>query len=232
MATETSMGGERRAFEPTRWSVILDARRGSKTALSDLVAAYWKPAYFYVRRWGAGVEDAKDLTQGFFGEFLRRDFLKDVARERGRFRTFLLTALRHHLVNEAEAARAKKRGGGKAALSLDFAEAEGRYRVSKEAPEAVFHREWALTVLELALQALAREMPRDRFDVVRAHLSPGEAPSYEETSRRLATTVTDVKNLLHRARKRYRELIRAEVRAGVREDSEVDAEVRDLFAFL
>ncbi len=232
MSTETSMGGGRRAFEPTRWSLILQAKRGSRSALSDMLSIYWKPAYFYVRRWGTGVEDAKDLTQSFFAEFLRRDFLEGVARERGRFRSFLLTTLRHHLVNESETARAKKRGGGKAALPLDFADAEQRYRASKEAPEAAFNREWALTVLERALSALAREMPKDRFDALRAHLSPGEAPAYEETARRLDGTVTDVKNLLHGARKRYRELIREEVRCGVRDESEVDAEVRDLFAFL
>ncbi len=229
---ETEMGGAHRAFEPTQWTLVLRARRGAREALDRLLRAYWKPAYFYVRRWGADVEDAKDLTQGFFAEALRRNFLKGVSQEKGRFRSFLLAALRHFLVNEAEAGRARKRGGGKAPLPLDFVDAESLYRPAKGGPEAAFHREWALTVLERALVALAEELPKERFEAVKAHLSPGDAPAYEETARSLGTGVTDVKNLLHRAKGRYRELIREEARAGLADGQDAGDEVRDLFRWL
>lgn len=232
MGRETSIGGGERAFGPTQWTVVLKAKAGSREALEDLLRGYWKPVYFFVRRWGAQVEDAKDLTQSFFADLLRRDSLKDVARERGRFRAFLLAAARNFLTNQADAARAAKRGGGKAPLRLDFAEAEGRLASAAPDPEDSFQREWALTVLERALGALQAELPRDRFAAVRRHLAPGDAPAYEETARELDTSVTDVKNLLHKARKRYRALIREVVRASVDRDEDVDDEVRDLFRAL
>ncbi len=186
-----------------------------------------------MRRWGADVEAAKDLTQGFFAEFLERDFLRSVAPEKGRFRTFLLTSLKHFLVNQAQAARAEKRGGGRAPASLDFAGAETEYSAApKQSLDQDFKRQWALSVLERGLAALGREFPPADFDALRAHLSPGEAPSYEETAERLKTTVPRFKQLLHRARRRFRELIRQEVRDSVRTASEVDDEIRDLFAAL
>lgn len=213
--------------------MVLAARGRSREALERLIRAYWKPAYFAARRWGADVEAAKDLTQGFFAEFLERDFLKGVGPEKGRFRTFLLTALKHYLANQAEAARAKKRGGGRAPLPLDFAGAESEYSAGpKESVDHAFKRRWALAVLERGLAALAREFPPAEFEALRGHLSPGEAPSYEETAERLGTTVARFKQLLHRARRRFRELIRQEVRDSVRTASEVDDEIRDLFAAL
>lgn len=232
---ETSIGGQERAFQPTLWTVVLQARGGSRNALDDLCKAYWKPVYFYVRRWGASVEDAKDLTQGFFGEFLRRDFLRDVSREKGRFRNFLLTTLRHYLVTAAERARAQKRGEGKAPLSLDFLRAERDYLAEPAARETLdeyFRRQWALTILESALARLRTELPQDRFEALQSYLSPGDAPSYEATALKLGLDANALKSVLHRIRKRYRELIREEVRSAVETESEVETELRDLFEAL
>lgn len=230
---ETRMGGSDGSLSPTLWTVVLRARDGSAEAMGQLAALYWKPAYFYIRRWGSSVEDAKDLTQGFFARLIEQEWLKPVSRDKGRFRAFLLTALRHFLVNEAERGRAAKRGGGRALRSLDFPGAESEYaslQPSSEEPDAAFKRQWALQVLQHALASLQRELPADRFNLLRAHLGPGEAPSYEETARALGISVADVKNLLHRTRKRYRTLIREEVARLVNAPSEVEQEVRDLFA--
>ena len=235
MVDETSLGGSRRTFEPTAWTVILQAQDHSREALEKLIHFYWKPVYLYVRRWGASIEAAKDLTQGFFAEFLERDFLKDVSKEKGRFRTFLLVSLRHYLVNQAEHARAKKRGGGIAQFSLDFSGAERDYSPTTSTEEdldAYFKRQWALALLERGLVALAHELPTDRFDAIRTYLMPGDAPPYEETAAHLGTTVPRLKHILHRARSRYRELIRQEVRASVQSEEAAKEELQDLFTAL
>jgi RNA polymerase sigma-70 factor (ECF subfamily) len=235
VANETSLGGTRRAFEPTAWTVILRAQEHSRAALEELIRLYWKPCYYFIRRWGASIEAAKDLTQGFFAEFLERDFLKDVSKEKGRFRSFLLVSLRHYLVNQAEHARAKKRGGGIPQLSLDFSGAESDYSPTTSTEEDLdgyFRRQWALALLERGLVALAGELPTDRLEAIRIYLTPGGAPPYEETAARLGTTVPKLKHILHRARSRYRELIRQEVRASVESEEAAEEELRDLFTAL
>jgi RNA polymerase sigma-70 factor (ECF subfamily) len=232
---ETALAAGAPGFQPTLWTQVLAARSRAPDALEALLRAYWRPIYFYVRRWGAEVEDAKDLTQGFFAEFLEREFLKEVAREKGRFRAFLLVALKHYLINSRERARARKRGGGRAAIPLDFVSAEtayGRLAVARDDPERQFQRQWALTVLARALERLGAELTPERFRAVRPHLVPGDAPHYQETARLLGIPESQVKNLVHRTRRRYRELLRAEVRTGVAGEADVDAEIRDLFAAL
>lgn len=230
---ETSIGGSCRTFEPTLWTVVLRARGHSREALEELLQAYWKPVYFYIRRWGESVENSKDLTQGFFAEFLERDFLKDVSREKGRFRTFLVTALRHFLINEAERVQAKKRGGGRELISLDFKGAETQYRhtpVAKENIDRIFKREWALTVLSRALEALGREMDAQTFEALKPHLAGG--PAYAETAQKLGITTTELNNLIHKTRKRYRDLLKREVAGSVADPELVDEELKDLFEAL
>lgn len=224
---ETSTGGAGRVFEPTRWTVVLAAR--DRRALDALIALYWKPCYFYIRRSGHDVEEAKDLTQGFFTEFVERDFLRGVSREKGRFRTYLLTTLKHFLVNERERAHAKKRGGGRAPLRLDFDAAEtqyGRAPVAKESVDRYFRRQWALAVLSRALDALARETDPRMFEALKPHLAGG--PAYADTAQALGLSTTAVNNLIHKTRKRYRELLRAEVLPSVDDPERVEEELRDL----
>lgn len=230
MTRETTLGGARRSFEPTLWTLVLRAKGRSREALGELLRAYWKPVYFYVRRWGADVEEAKDLTQEFFAEFLRRDFLKDISKERGSFRAFLATALKHFLINQAKRARAGKRGGGRSPLSLDFEKAETQFArtpVAKEDLDRHFRREWALAVLNRTMEALSRELDAPTFEALRPHLAGG--PAYAETAAKLDITVTEINNLIHRTRKRYRELLRAEVAGSVADPALVDEELRELF---
>src|SRR5690242_10100339 len=115
-------------FATTRWSAVLAARGGgspeAKAALDWLCRAYWYPLYAYVRRCGYQPEEAQDLTQAFFERFIEKDYLHQVAREKGRFRSFLLAALKHFLSDQQDKARAQKRGGRVEFVSLDLAPAE------------------------------------------------------------------------------------------------------------
>jgi RNA polymerase sigma-70 factor (ECF subfamily) len=229
MGIETTMGGSNRGFQATLWTVVLKAKEHSRDALEKLIQVYWKPVYMYIRRWGYPSEEAKDLCQSFFADLLERDFLKGVSREKGRFRTFLLTVLKRYLINESERKRAQKRGGGKAALSLDYARAERDYTImptSAETPERSFNRQWALEAMARALGALSNEMDASTFDAIKPHLAGG--PAYEETAKRLGVTVVRLNNLIHRTRKRYRELLQTEVAGSLTDPGQAEEEVRSL----
>ena len=223
------MGGSKRGFQPTLWTVVLRAKDHSQEALEALIRTYWKPVYVYIRRWGYPSEEAKDLSQGFFADLLERDFLKGVSREKGRFRTFLLTVLKRYLINESERKRAQKRGGGKAQLSLDFTRAERDFTImptNNETPERSFNRQWALEAMARALAALSRELEPATFESIKAHLAGG--PAYEVTAKKLGISVIRLNNLIHRCRKRYRELLRAEIAGSLSDATEADEEVRNL----
>jgi RNA polymerase sigma factor (sigma-70 family) len=229
MPGDTTMGGSKRNFQSTYWSLVLRARDHEREALEELIGIYWKPVYVYIRRWGYPSEEAKDLSQGFFSDLLERDFLRGVAPEKGRFRTFLLTVLKRYLINESERKRAQKRGGGKALLSLDYQRAERDFTImptSDETPERSFNRQWALEAMSRALRALSSEMHAKTFEAVKPHLAGG--PAYEATAKKLGISVTRLNNLIHRTRKRYRELLRAEVAGSVGSAEEADEEVRNL----
>jgi RNA polymerase sigma factor (sigma-70 family) len=229
MSGDTSTGGPGREFRATLWTMVLAAKEHSQEALSDLIQMYWKPAYVYIRRWGHSSEESKDLCQGFFTELLERDFLKGVSREKGRFRTFLLTVLKRYLINEAERKRAHKRGGGKPVLSLDYTRAERDFAfmpTSDETPERSFNRQWALDAMSRSLVRLGGEMDAGTFAAIKPHLAGG--PSYEETAKTLGISVTRLNNLIHRTRKRYRELLRIEVAGSLSDSAEADEEVRNL----
>ena len=233
MSRETSIGGSKREFVSTLWTLVLKARQDSPEALEELIQAYWKPIYFYIRRWGAGVDDAKDLCQGFFSMVLERRLLKGVSREKGRFRAYLLTALKHYLINEAERAQAQKRGGGKTPLSLDYARVERDYGLipaSQETPERIFNRQWAVTTMSRTLEAVRKEMDAATFEAVKPHLAGG--PAYTETARKLGITVTQLNNLIHRTRKRYRELLRMEVAQSLSDPANVERELRNILEAL
>ncbi|HLY09970.1 MAG TPA: sigma-70 family RNA polymerase sigma factor [Planctomycetota bacterium] len=229
MPGDTSMGGSKRGFQATLWTVVLKAKNHSREALEELIKIYWKPVYVYIRRWGYPSEEAKDLSQGFFSELLERDFLRGVSPEKGRFRTFLLTVLKRYLINESERKRAQKRGGGKAVLSLDYSRAERDYTImptSDETPERTFNRQWALEAMSRALGALAQEMDAATFEALKPHLAGG--PAYEATAKTLGITVTRLNNLIHRTRKRYRALLRAQVAGSIQDPGEADEEMRNL----
>ena len=229
MSGDTSMGGSKREFQATLWTVVLRAKERSREALEELIRTYWKPVYVYIRRWGYPSEEAKDLCQGFFSDLLERDFLKGVSREKGRFRTFLLTVLKRYLINQSERRRAQKRGGGKPALSLDFAHAERDLSLmpaTDETPERSFNRQWALGAMAQSLLLLSKEMDAATFEAIKPHLAGG--PAYEETAKTLGISVTRLNNLIHRTRKRYREILRQEIAGSLSSPEDAEEEVRNL----
>ena len=165
-------------FFTTRWSVVLEAgaggEDGAREALEYLCRTYWYPLYSYVRRGGKGVEEAKDLTQGFFLHLLEGDVIAAADADRGRFRTFLLTALKNYVAGDWRRQQAQKRGGGAEVFSLDEDEAEGRFQVEPEdglSADVVFDQRWARALLERVFVRMREEFERagkgERFEVKR-----------------------------------------------------------------
>ena len=235
----TAAGG---AFQPTLWSVVLRAKDPAdphrRTALNRLLDFYWAPVYVYLRHKGRSVEDAQDETQGFFAHFLELEALAQVDRARGRFRNYLLALLEHFLANERRKAMAEKRGGGRIPKSLDFARAETEVRIEPadpRKPEDAFRKSWAMSVLEGSFERLRREFDEKgrlpEFEAVRSHLLAGESrPTHQAIADKLSVPLTDVANLLHRTRKRLREIIRSILRDAVDSDAELEDEVKEFFA--
>ena len=211
-----------------------------RKALAWLCEAYWYPVYAYVRRQGYNPEDARDLTQGYFARLLERGDLQDVDPALGRFRSFLLASVRHHLSNERDRERAQKRSPEKPLLSLYSEMAEDRYRVEPAdelTPEVLFERKWAMTVLERALARLAEDWKGGergrRFERLRSQLT-GEQPAerYRDAAAELGMTEDAVKMTVQRLRKRYSELVREEVSHTIRYPEDLDSETRHLFRVL
>jgi RNA polymerase sigma factor (sigma-70 family) len=238
-------GGDRpRKVRTTRWSVVLASRSRddaqARQALAFLCHAYWYPVYAWVRRRGHSPEDAADLAQEFFSRLLERSDLARADPARGRFRSWLLTSLNNFLANEWDRARAKKRGGGEAPISLDTVEGERRYQL--EAPQALgpdqlYQRRWALTLLDRVLEQLrAEQLERGKgafFERVRGFLTSEGAPgSTEAVAAELGTTPGALKTAVSRLRGRYRELLCAEIAETVEDPREAEDEIRGLLAVL
>jgi RNA polymerase sigma-70 factor (ECF subfamily) len=230
-------------FATTRWSVVLAAGAphgpAAREALADLCRGYWYPLYAFLRRRGHPSADAQDLTQGFFARLLEKDALRRAEPGRGRFRSFLLASLKNFVANEHDRNEALKRGGGREVLSLsfDFAAAENRYRLDpadEHTPEADFDRRWALALLERVRSELRREWTAAGkaavFDRLERHLTGERADvSYREQAESLGMTEGAVKTAVHRLRRRFREVLRAEIAETVATEDEIDDEVRALF---
>jgi RNA polymerase sigma-70 factor (ECF subfamily) len=204
-----------------------------------LIETYWKPVYLHIRRRGNDRESAKDLAQGFFTALLERNFLQYVDQGRGKFRTFLLTALDHYVADQRDRAKAQKRGGGRPIFSLDFESVEPEFSwepASGESLDRAFRRDWALKVLSQSLRALQEEFRQsgrqEEFEALRMHLSfaAKEAPSYAEVAKALGVSEGDVRNRIHRTRERYREAILSVIRAYSETESDVQEELRELLS--
>jgi RNA polymerase sigma-70 factor (ECF subfamily) len=231
-------------FVTTHWSVVLAAGRTDTTsaqyALTRLCQSYWYPLYAYVRRRGYSPQDAEDLTQEFFARFLAQNWVERADREKGRFRTFLLSAMSYFLSNEWDKARAQKRGGGVPLLPLEFDQAETRYSrepVDNVTPEQHFERRWVLALLEQVLNRLRAEYEQDGKGQIFAELNPclvGDRTSqpYAALAAKLGLSEGAVKSTVHRLRHRYRELLRDEIAHTVAGPGEVEEELRHLFAVL
>jgi RNA polymerase sigma-70 factor (ECF subfamily) len=231
-------------FATTHWSLIVAARDGeageARAALADLCRVYWYPLYAYVRRQGHPAEEAQDLTQEFFARLLEKDFLGGVDQQKGKFRSFLLTACKHFLVNERHRARAQKRGGGRASISLDFGDAEARYGREPGhslTADRLFERRWALDLLQGVIGRLREEhVARGKgevFDRLRGFLvGERQAGGYAQAAGELKLSEGAVKVLVHRLRQRYRDLLREEIGRTVDNPADIDNEIRALFAAL
>jgi|GEM_PF-188426 len=231
-----------RRFASTRWSLVAAAGQGrtpeSQEALATLCQLYWYPLYAYARRRLPSVDDAQDLTQAFFAQLLEKEYLQDADPRRGKFRSFLLTAFNHFLSKERDKARAQKRGGQRQFLSFDFQSGERQYcfePADHATPETIFERRWALTVLEQALAQLRKELEsagkETMFERLKETLTgDGISRPYALLAGELGISEAAVKVAVHRLRRRYQELLRAEIAQTVSSPEEVDEELRNLFA--
>jgi DNA-directed RNA polymerase specialized sigma24 family protein len=205
-------------------------------ALERLCWTYWYPLYVFVRRKGKTHEDACDLTQAFFARFLEKDYLRSVDANLGKFRTFLLTSMTHFMANEADKARAQRRGGECSMLSLDEAQAEARYEVETadhETPERVYERRWVQTVMGIVLNRLAAETGEQRFEVLKGFmLGEKREMSYDEAASRSGMSVAAVTSAIHRLRGRFRALLYEEIANTVEKPEEVESEIRYLLSVL
>ena len=227
-------------FATTHWSVVLSAADsnapGAQQALEKLCRTYWYPLYAYVRRKGHNPEDAQDSTQAFFERLLAKKYLHDVDQKKGKFRSFLLGALNHFLADEWDRGHRQKRGGGQTIVSLDEQKPEDRYRLEPTDeldPEKIFERRWALTLLEQVLARLETEYAATgkatQFQALQSFLL-GEKTSvtYSDVATALGTSEGAVKVAVHRLRRRYGELFRAEVANTVTTPEEIKDEIRNL----
>jgi RNA polymerase sigma-70 factor (ECF subfamily) len=212
----------------------------AREALEQLCRAYWYPLYAFVRRRGVGPHEAEDLTQAFFAHLLETEALKTVAREKGRFRSFLLSALTNFLNNEWDKQRTLKRGGQCQLISWDDVQAEELYRrepVDRVTPERLFERRWAVTMVDQVLSRLKQEYRTkgklDLFEMLQPHLTQEATPGfYAAAAARLTMTDGAVKVALHRLRRRFGELLRSQIAHTVASPEQVDEEIRYLFAVI
>ncbi len=176
------------------------------------------------------------MTQAFFARFLEKQYLRSVDASLGKFRTFLLTSMTHFIANEADKARAQRRGGNRSVLSLDEAAAEARYEIETadhETPERVYERRWVQTVMGLVLDRLAAETGEQRFEVLKGFmLGEKREMSYEEAARSLGMSVPAVTSAIHRLRGRFRALLYEEIANTVGNPQEVESEIRYLLSVL
>jgi RNA polymerase sigma factor (sigma-70 family) len=229
-------------FHTTNWSaVLLSAQtqvQGSQTALADLCRVYWLPLYSFVRRRGYSSEDAQDLTQGFFFSLLERKSLRQVEPEKGKFRSFLLAALKNYLSDAFDRENCLKRGGNIEFVALDFEDGEQRFLGEPSGDltaEQIFDARWAITLLGNAIEKLRSEyVSQGKANIIEIlgpflHVSDSRPlPSYEQIAEKLHLSVGGVKTLVHRLRKQYTQILRKEVAMTVVDPGTIDEEIHAL----
>jgi len=235
----------RRQFATTHWSMVRTAKSDeasqtlAREALEELCRVYWFPLYAFVRSRGHSAADAQDLTQSFFARIIETGGFESADPERGRFRSYLLGAMKHFLANEWHRGKTQKRGGRVQFIEWDALDPEGRYAGAAKQldnPEHLFDCEWALEVVSGALQALREEMVEagtsDRFDVLKGSLTGEDQLPREEMAARLDMSVGAAKVAVHRLRQRYRNLLRAAIAETVSNEADLNDEMRYLVAVL
>jgi DNA-directed RNA polymerase specialized sigma24 family protein len=231
-------------FTTTHWSVVLVAGQSESPqaaqALERLCRTYWYPLYAFVRRQGHNTHDAEDLLQTFLARFLEKNFLMDVDRSKGRFRSFLLAALKHFLANEWDKVTAQKRGGQVQFLSLEHEAAENRYweePASEVTPETLYEQRWACVLLERVMQRLAEDFAMagksEFFGALKAFLvGDSRSETYAELANKFGVSEAALKMKVQRMRHRYQRLLREEIAHTVASPEEVEDEIRYLFRVL
>jgi RNA polymerase sigma factor (sigma-70 family) len=230
-------------FSPTQWSVVLAARSDSarrREALEQLCATYWPPIYGYLRRRGKNPSDAEDLTQSFFLHLIESDFMDRPDPAQGRFRGYLVGALKHFLSNHFEREGAQKRGGQATFLDWSELDPEREFAAlgqSQADPAELFETSWALTLLGQAVRKLEAEQAEAgrarQFAVLKPYLSATPSRGdYDQAARALGTSRTNVAVWVHRLNQRYAELVRLAVAATVQNPAEVNEELRHLLTVL
>lgn len=239
----TSVGPTGATGFETDWFVVSAAGQNTSAsagALEKLCRTYWYPLYAYVRHKGYDTHDAEDLTQAFFTYLLERPWLRDVHPSKGKFRSFLLASLNHFLANEWRREQTWKRGGGMRTFSINATDAEDCYRLEpshNDSPDKIFDRHWAMNVLHQAQTLLQHECfimgKADLFEAMKGMLDGDKNPkTYGKLAARLGMTAPAVKKAVQRLRKRYQDLIRAEISQTVSSPAEVKEELGHLFATL
>ncbi len=232
------------SFATTHWTVVLTAKDkaspNAAEAMEKLCRTYWGPVYAFVRREGHDAEEARDLTQEFFAQLLAKDHLKHLRDQRGKFRSFLLTFVKHFLSGERAKARAQKRGGGVVLISMDACSEEERQLVEARADlsaEQVFDRRWVQAVLENSLQRLREEYAAkgkaQLFELLK-DIQPGERGelTYAEIGERVGMTEDAIKTAVLRVRRRQGEILREEIAQTVARGADIEEEIRHLLAAL
>ncbi len=236
--------GSARPFNTTNWTVVLQAgdknSSATQVALEKLCATYWPPLYHHARRSGHSETDAQDLTQEFFARFIERNYLSAARRERGRFRSFLLTCFQHFLTQEWRKAHRVKRGGKQTFIVWDNELAEDHYAAADTnnlTPAEVYDQRWALTLFGQALDRLCAEFVADgragEYEQLKRFLSneTGEG-AYIAPAKHLGLTTGAVAVSVHRLRKRYGELVRDEIAHTVTSSGEVEHELNHLLSLI
>ncbi len=233
----------REGFTTTRWSLVAAAGERetpeAHEALATLCGAYWPPVYSYLRRQGSDHDSALDLTQGFFSTLIEKNYVGDARRDRGRFRTFLLSAVKHYAANERDREQALKRGGGQTLISLDALQAGDAAFIPpahNETPERIFDRRWARSLLDASLKRLRDEMGRSsglrRFEALVPYLTGDSETGYREAAASIGISESAIKVAVHRLRRRFRVILRDEVAQTVGDPAEVDDELSHLMSIL